>query len=68
MSNRATVMERAFELARSGQHRRIQEIIAALRREGYSTAQIQGQGLRRQLLALIKVARSQNNPVPPASY
>jgi hypothetical protein len=58
MSHRATVLERAFELARSGRPRRTQEIVAALRREGYSTEQIEGPVLKRQLLDLIKAARS----------
>ena len=60
MSNRATVVERAFELAKSGQARQVQDIVTLLRREGYSTEQIQGQALRRQLLNLIKAARSQS--------
>jgi hypothetical protein len=58
MSHRATVMERAFELARSGRPRGTTDIIAALRREGYSTEQIQGPALKRQLVTLIKATRS----------
>src|SRR5271166_5006751 len=61
MTHRATVLERAFELARSGQPRRTQDIIAALRREGYSTEQIEGPLLKRQLLNLIKAARSESS-------
>jgi hypothetical protein len=52
-------MERAFELARSGETRQTQDIIAALKREGYSTAQIEGPALKRQLVTLIKAARSE---------
>jgi hypothetical protein len=54
-------MERAFELARSGRPRRTSEIIVALRREGYSTEQIQGPMLMRQLSILIKEARSESS-------
>jgi hypothetical protein len=58
MNHRATVLERAFELARSGRPRRTQDIVAALSREGYATEQIEGPVLKRQLLNLIKAARS----------
>jgi hypothetical protein len=69
MNPRPTVLERAFELARSGGPRGTEEIVAALRREGYSTEQIHGPVLKRQLLNLIKAARSVSfdaNRTPPA--
>lgn len=51
-------MERAFELARSGQERGPLEIIARLKREGYETRQIYGPMLFRQLSTLNKAART----------
>ena len=67
MSCRATAMERAFELARSGKPRRTQDVIAALKREGYTTEQIQGPALMRQLVTLIKAARSDSPSAKPMS-
>ncbi len=57
MDHRMTALERAFQLAKSGQVSRVEEITNALYREGYSRDQIQGSVLRRQLSDLIKVAR-----------
>ena len=57
MDHRKTAMERAFDLARSGQASSVTDIIVSLRREGYTVDQIQGPSLRRQLVALIKSAR-----------
>ena len=57
MDQRMTALERAFQLAKSGQVSRVEEITNALYREGYSRDQIQGSVLRRQLSDLIKVAR-----------
>jgi hypothetical protein len=57
MDHRMTALERAFDLARSGQVSGLSEIVAALRREGYSRDQIEGPVLRRQLTSLIKTAR-----------
>ena len=55
--HRMTVLERGFELARSGHMLTIGEIRVALRREGYSTDQVEGPVLMRQLNGLIKTAR-----------
>jgi hypothetical protein len=52
-----TAMERAFQIARTGQASGLPELIASLRREGYATDQIQGPALRRQLTSLIRAAR-----------
>jgi hypothetical protein len=52
-----TAVERAFHLARSGEFPGITEIIKSLKRDGYSTDQIQGQTLKRQLTTLIRAAR-----------
>ena len=59
MDYRKTAMERAFDLARSGEASNVTDIITSLKREGYSADQIQGASLRRQLAALIKSARSE---------
>jgi hypothetical protein len=55
-----TALERAFQLARSGQVSGLSEIAKALRSEGYSTGQIEGPILRRQLADLIKTARERD--------
>ena len=52
-----TAIERAFQLARSGQAASVTEIIVSLKREGYSIDQIQGPSLRRQLAELIRGPR-----------
>ena len=57
MDHRMTAVERAFQLARSGQVAVFSEIVNALRREGYYVDQIEGPALRRQLTSLIKTAR-----------
>ena len=53
---RMTALERAFQLARSGQVSTITDIVGSLKRNGYSTSQIEGPLLKRQLTGLIKVA------------
>ena len=57
MQHRMTALERAFQLARSGEVSGLSEIVEALRREGYSRDQIGGPVLRRQLTSLMKTAR-----------
>jgi hypothetical protein len=52
-----TAMERAFQLARSGQVSGLSEILSALKDEGYSVSQIEGPTLRRELRALIRATR-----------
>jgi hypothetical protein len=66
MNRRTTVLERAFELARSGRPRRTEEIVATLRREGFPTEQIEGPVLKRQLLNLMKAARAGSSDVDRA--
>ena len=53
-----TAIERAFELARSGASAGIEDIKAALKREGYGASAIEGRSLHRQLRALILAARA----------
>lgn len=59
MSLPPTTMERAFDLARSGQAASVQEIRAVLRAEGLDHLQIQGPSLLKQLRAIIAEARAQ---------
>lgn len=70
MDHRMTAVERAFQLAKSGQVAEFSEIVKALRGEGYSVDQLQGPMLKRQLADLIKTARARerltNSPSPIA--
>jgi hypothetical protein len=52
-----TALERAFQIAKSGEVSGLTEIVKALKREGYSPDQIEGPALKRQLANLIKAAR-----------
>jgi hypothetical protein len=52
-----SVIERAFQLARTGRYASIDELKKKLRAEGYSVATITGPTLLRQLRELIKAAR-----------
>jgi hypothetical protein len=53
-----SVIERAFQLARTGQYVTVEDVKKKLRAEGYSVATITGPTLLRQLRELIKAARS----------
>ncbi len=57
MDHRMTALERAFQLARSGQVSTITEIKESLKRDGYSASQVDGPFLRRQLMSLIRARR-----------
>lgn len=64
MPDNKRVLERAFELARSGEFRQIDEIRLQLRREGYAgiDAQLTGPLLRRQLRALcVRAVEARSN-------
>lgn len=52
MTFRPTALERAFQLAQSGEHTGMAGIREALRAEGYSIHQVTGGTLSRQLRAL----------------
>jgi hypothetical protein len=52
-----TSLERAFEIAGSGNVMNVTELLIRLNSEGYMTEQIQGKQLRRQLTAFIEEAR-----------
>jgi hypothetical protein len=66
VSNRPTVLERAFQLAKSGRPNTIQDIKKILGSEGYLTAQIEGRALHRQLRVLIRVAQASCPAAPDA--
>jgi hypothetical protein len=57
MNDRPTELERAFQLARSGRCSCVEDVRHRLKSEGYSTLQITGKSLARQLLTLIQAAR-----------
>jgi hypothetical protein len=63
MDHNVTALERAFQLARSGECGTVQVIRERLKREGYSTMQIVGYSLTRQLRGLIAAAR-ESGPKP----
>ena len=60
MNNRPTALERAFQLARSGRPKSIDDIKRELVKEHYSSGQIKGNTLRKQLLTLIQKAQALN--------
>lgn len=57
MTTRPTTLERAFELARTGDYLGIAEIRAQLKAEGYSLGQLEGPSLMRQLRELCIASR-----------
>jgi hypothetical protein len=66
MDHRMTALERAFQLARSGEVAGLPDIRKALKREGYYEYQIEGPTLTRQLADLIKTAHRQLISPPKA--
>jgi hypothetical protein len=56
-----TELERAFQLAKSGDCRTVDEIRKKLSAEGYYATQITGKGLLRQLQALIAAGLEERN-------
>ncbi len=57
MDHTVTALERAFQLAKSGSCASVADLKKRLRSEGYSTTQVTGRVLSKQLDALIKAAR-----------
>ena len=57
MDHTVTALERAFQLAKSGDCNSVTDMKKRLGAEGYSVAQITGRVLSKQLDALIKAAR-----------
>jgi hypothetical protein len=62
-----TVLERAFELAKSGRYANISDIKRALVGEGFSVAQLTGRTLSRQLSAAISKAKAAPDHGPGAA-
>ena len=60
--NRPSIIERAFQLAKSGQCADLKDIRARLKKEGYESvvAYIQGAALRNQLRGMIAAARKRD--------
>jgi hypothetical protein len=58
MVTQLTPLERAFDLARSGDCSCISDLRKRLRDEGYSDAQIDGPSLTRQLRGLLTAAKA----------
>jgi hypothetical protein len=53
-----TSLERAFDIARSGECIGVVDLIRRLKDEGYESRQIEGPHLKKQLARLIKEAKS----------
>jgi hypothetical protein len=58
MDQNVTALERAFQLARSGDYTSVENIKKQLSLEGYSATQVTGKTLMKQLVALIRAART----------
>ena len=57
-----SVIERAFQIAKSGQVASILDLKKQLSREGYTTAAITGRTLTTQLQLMMRAARSISSP------
>jgi hypothetical protein len=58
MDQNKTALERAFEIARSGQFATYSEIKRAVAAEGYSLQQLDGKSLAQQLRSITKARRA----------
>ena len=58
MDPKKTAIERAFELARSGEYQDLNDVERRIHKEGYSRDQLQGPSLRKQLRGLILTSRN----------
>jgi hypothetical protein len=56
MDTNKTTLERAFELAQSGQCADLQKLILRLKAEGYKPSQVVGPLLRKQLMQLMQTS------------
>jgi hypothetical protein len=61
MDHRITALERAFQLARSGDYTSVPDIKKQLSAEGYAASQVEGRTLVKQLVALIKEGRAERH-------
>ena len=63
MKQNKTAVERAFELARSGQFKKVSEVKIAVWREGYEAVnQIGGVSMQKQLREAIRIALLARGP------
>jgi arginine repressor len=58
MTFRPTALERAFDLAKTGEYAGAADIVKQLKAEGFTTTQISGGTLSRQLRALCVAAKA----------
>ena len=58
MDHNLTALERAFQIAKSGDVTSVKEVRRMLRKEGYQVEHIAGLSLSRQLSALMKPAKA----------
>ena len=65
MDENTSVLERAFELAKSGKYPSVEDIERRLLPEGYSIEQVTGRQLKIQLRALIRTTRGGGLPKVP---
>jgi hypothetical protein len=65
MDQNKTCIEMAFDLARSGKFTDLELLERRLHDEGYSTGQLTGPSLRRQVRALMVAATKVQVPVTP---
>jgi hypothetical protein len=68
MDQNKTCLEMAFELARSGEFSNLDLLERRLRDQGYSTAQLDGPSLRRQMRTLMVAADKMQGSTTPASW
>ena len=59
MDHNTSPLERAFQLAKSGEMESISDLKKRLKSEGYSIAQIEGRTINKQLATLIRNAKGQ---------
>jgi len=62
MPHRPTALERAFDLARSGECATVQDVRQRLKADGYSDAQVSGPMLTKQLRELCNAAAPAKEP------
>jgi hypothetical protein len=62
MRNGISSVERAFQLARTGEHDCVRRVKMALRDEGYNAYQVQGPILSGQLTKIINATKKSRDP------
>lgn len=62
MNDRPTALERAFELAGSGQFAELGQVRAELKREGYDLSRLTGPQLTKQLRGIMESAQRAKAP------